>query len=246
MTNDDLRKCVGRVLRKTGLYNPVMKSIHAFWRCWGGLSGRNERLFAQYMNQAAPHKLHIGCGTNYLEGWFNTDLYPNKRRAGLNATRWFPYPDASFDYVFSEHMIEHVPYHRGYVMLSEAFRVLKPGGTLRIVTPDICFLIGLYQNEDNDLHRAYTKWNAELFIGDRAPHNPVSVVNNFFRDWGHQYIYDFYVMRDTLAKIGFVEIVRGDLKKSAHSALQNLEHDERIPSGFLELESMVIEAKKSI
>jgi len=45
-----------------------------------------------------------------------------------------PFPDASFDVVTSFQVIEHVPSPQAY--LAEAKRVLKPGGTLLVVTPD--------------------------------------------------------------------------------------------------------------
>lgn len=44
-----------------------------------------------------------------------------------------PVPDASFDTVFSTQVLEHVANHGG--MLSEAFRVLKPGGSLVLSCP---------------------------------------------------------------------------------------------------------------
>jgi 2-polyprenyl-3-methyl-5-hydroxy-6-metoxy-1,4-benzoquinol methylase len=45
-----------------------------------------------------------------------------------------PFPDDSFDVVTSFQVIEHVPSPAAY--LAEAKRVLKPGGTLLVVTPD--------------------------------------------------------------------------------------------------------------
>jgi predicted SAM-dependent methyltransferase len=50
-----------------------------------------------------------------------------------------------FDYVFSEHMIEHVSYAEGLLMLRECLRVLKPGGRIRIATPSLEVLLDLYK-----------------------------------------------------------------------------------------------------
>jgi predicted SAM-dependent methyltransferase len=236
------------LLKQTGLYKPVRfivkRSIPTFWIPYGKLTKRGERLLDLYIRNHKVHKLHIGCGGNYLKGWFNTDLSPNSRRTRLNATKRFPFPDNTFDYIFTEHMIEHVPYALGRVMLAECFRVLKPGGVLRVVTPNLKFLLGLYQDNEQKINRDYIKWSGELFLGEKAPHNATSVINNFYRDWGHQYIYDVPVMKDALTKSGFTEIVETEIGKSSHPELQSLEHDERMPEGFLALESMIIEAKK--
>lgn len=235
------------LLKQTRLYKPlrfvVKKSVPAFWEPYGVLTNRTDRTLMKYLRENKVHKLHIGCGGNYLPGWFNTDLIPNARRTKLNATKRFPYHDNTFDYIFTEHMIEHVPYNLGRITLAECFRVLKPGGTLRIVTPDLKFLLGLYQN-DNEINRNYIKWSSELFFGERAPHNAAAVINNFYRDWGHQFIYDVPVMKDALTKSGFTDLMEEKIGQSNHADLLELEHDTRMPAGFLALESMIIEAKK--
>ena len=57
-------------------------------------------------------KLHLGCGRNLLDGWINTDFNIAKFRGSdfLDVTEKFPYDDNSVDYIFSEHMIEHISY----------------------------------------------------------------------------------------------------------------------------------------
>ena len=56
---------------------------------------------------------------------------------------------------------------------------------MRIVTPDLKFPIGLYQN-DNKINRDYINWSSKLFLGDLAPAVATSVINNFYRDWDHK------------------------------------------------------------
>ena len=48
--------------------------------------------------------------------------------------RWFA--DGQFDYVFSGHMLEHVPYERALAAVGEFMRVLRPGGLLFLYLPD--------------------------------------------------------------------------------------------------------------
>jgi len=74
-------------------------------------------------------KLHLGCGPNLLEGWHNYDTDVDIRAP-------LPWPDDSAELVFAEHVIEHVTMPEGVRFLAECYRVLKPGGALRLSFPD--------------------------------------------------------------------------------------------------------------
>ena len=54
-------------------------------------------------------------------------------KANLDAT--LPWPDQTFDVVISTEGIEHLENH--YLFLRELYRILKPGGTLVLTTPNI-------------------------------------------------------------------------------------------------------------
>jgi predicted SAM-dependent methyltransferase len=206
-----------------------------------GLTDR--KLAAAYFAEAKQPKLHIGCGQNIRPGWLNTDNFPKAHGAmHLDATRRFPFPDSVFDYAFSEHMIEHVPYADGFSMLKECRRVLKPGGRIRLSTPDFAFLMDLTRADRSDLQRAYITWTAKKYFPD-APHdNPMFVINNFVREWGHTFIYDERTLREALAEAGFTDITRCQLQQSTDKALCGLEYEERMPAGFLNLETITFEA----
>ena len=243
-----MRKTFIQFLHRIGLYQPVRwlytRCVSYSWRAYSFLTGRDRAIVQTYLTRHDVRKLHLGCGLNYLSGWLNTDLFPNEHRVHLNVTKRFPYPDNTFDFIYSEHMIEHLLFAAGRNMLSECFRVLKPNGVMRLVTPDFRFLLNLYLDPDKPLHRDYIEWNSDLFVKDEAPHNALSVINNYVRDWGHQYIYDVPILRKTLSAIGFRDIEERLLGESLHSDLQKLEHESRHPAGFLALESLVLEAKK--
>lgn len=63
-------------------------------------------------------------------------LGPRFRAADLNAP--LPWPDAAFDAFFSTEGIEHL--ENRFLFLREARRVLRPGGTLVLTTPNIVAL----------------------------------------------------------------------------------------------------------
>lgn len=209
--------------------------------------GRVDRkIVDEYLSKNTSRKLHIGCGDNVREGWLNADYFPtNPDILHLDATHTFPFRDNEFDYVFSEHMIEHVSYSQGEKMLSESYRVLRPGGKLRISTPDMAFLVGLYGSSKSDVQNKYIRWATDRFIKSAPFYGDVFVINNFVRNWGHQFIYDESSLRASIEKVGFSTIIRCELNDSADDALRCLENEKRMPEGFLKLESITFEATKA-
>ncbi|MCA0303892.1 MAG: methyltransferase domain-containing protein [Proteobacteria bacterium] len=202
----------------------------------------------QYFAGTTTPRLHIGCGRHILPGWLNTDIHlqdPALPVYLLDGTRDFPFADATFDSVFSEHMIEHIPYPDGLHMLRECRRVLKPGGVLRLSTPDLDFLLGLRRPDRSPLQEAYVRWASETNTPE-APErtNEVFVINYFVRAWGHTFIYDAPTLVQSLRAAGFDDVQRCELGASSRPALCNLENEARMPAGFLRLESMVFEATR--
>jgi predicted SAM-dependent methyltransferase len=189
-------------------------------------------------------KLQLGAGQSRLEGWLNTDLVASRDVVYVDATRRFPFADGQFTYVFTEHMIEHVPFGQGCHMLSEIYRVLRTGGKVRIATPDFGFLLRLCREQISQQEQEYIAWAIRTLRPD-LPAGPVSVVNNFFRDWGHQYIYDQQTLSQVLSNCGFGNIVRCEVGQSSEPALSGLErHGELIGDSNNRLETLVIEATK--
>ena len=198
-------------------------------------------------------KLHLGCGRNILDGWINTD-YNTAKFGGseyLDVTKKFPYNNNSVDYIFSEHMIEHITYHEGKFMLEESFRVLKSDGKIRISTPDLKFLIELYTDNKTDLQKRYIDYTVNHPAYNVSIGIDTFIINNFVRDWGHIFIYDKKILKTLLESIGFTDVKSYLITESEDENLKNLEHitDEiNINQGqtkeFLQLETFTLEAKK--
>ena len=71
-------------------------------------------------------------------------------------------------------------------------------------------------------------------------------MNNFFRDWGHEVLYNYEGLEVVLKKAGFVNIKRQDVGKSGIAVFDKLEkHGEIIPDEFNVLETVVVEAEKT-
>ncbi len=198
-----------------------------------------------YFAKNEIRKLHIGCGGNILSGWLNTEVFPySDNILHLDATDTFPFENDMFEYVFSEHMIEHISYSNGLRMLSECHRILRNNGKIRISTPNLQFLNDLYRDSKSELQMEYIKWATDNFIKSAPYYDDTFVINNFVRCWGHLFIYDEKTLRSSLERAGFSKIIRCDLNESRGEALRNLENEKRMPKGFLRLESFTLEGTK--
>ena len=246
-----MRKAVGQVL-KTFHLDPLARDILEIGKLLKFQTRRkfgllDRQIVVEYLKRNDIRKLHIGCGDNILSGWLNSDYYPHSAAIlHLDATKTFPLGNNEFDYIFSEHMIEHISYSQGLLMLTECFRVLKEEGTIRLSTPDLSFLIDLYKDDKSNLQKEYIKWATDTFIRDVQYYEDTFVINNFMRHWGHLFIYDEKTLRSSLEKAGFTRVTRCALNQSEDDSLRNLENEKRIPEGFLRLETITLEGRKLV
>jgi predicted SAM-dependent methyltransferase len=200
-----------------------------------------------YLRMHAVHKLQLGAAENVRAGWLNTDLHGYRHGdelVYLDARKRFPLPEGSFDFVFSEHMIEHLSYAEGQSCLRECFRVLRPGGRLRVATPSLERLAALYDGDPTDVQRRYIHWAVETLSPEAEATLPGVVVNNFFHSWGHRFIYDPQTLRHALMSAGFVDIEECRVGESSHSELADLEQHLAEQPELNEYETFVLEARR--
>ena len=208
---------------------------------------RRGRRIDAYLRAHAVRKLQLGTGSNPYEGWLNTDIEDYKREnrvVYLDVRKPFPLPDASFDLIFSEHVIEHITYTEGLSCLRECYRILRPGGRLRIATPSLRRLARLYDEDLTDLQRRYTSWSVDVFVEDADVPLPGFVVNNMLRNFGHQFVYDEQTLRHALETAGFVDVKEWPVGQSDEPALTGLERHMRSAAEFNAYETLVLEARK--
>lgn len=197
-----------------------------------------------YIKSQEIRKLQIGCGSNLLQGWLNTDLNPTRQIAFLDATRRLPFADGTFSYVFCEHMIEHIAYQKAAKLIREIFRVLRPGGKLRIATPDLRFVIDLYGNKST-LNQEYISWMIDRELQGFEFKLDSIVINHLMRGFGHKFIYDFETLKMLLEKNGFTNVTRHKPGESDEMHLKEVEmHGRTVPYEFNNLETMVVECIK--
>lgn len=90
----------------------------------------------------APLWINLGArencdpATNY-EGWIGVDIEPKRAMCVQHDLREpIPLPDASVDRIVSEHCFEHIDRESARRLLDECYRLLRPGGLLRVSVPD--------------------------------------------------------------------------------------------------------------
>jgi predicted SAM-dependent methyltransferase len=210
---------------------------------------KSKEVIESYLAGPGPHKLELGAGHNGKHGWLPTDRSEFENSKGVytvrvDVTKPFPFGDETFDYIFSEHMIEHLSLKDGQFMVNECKTVLKRKGVLRIVTPSLGFLLRVLSSDRSRFEENYVRWSVKVLVPDAPTVTNAVFFNNFVRAWGHLFIYDRQTLEFIMKEAGFSGIKECLIGKSEHSALTDVESIDRMPPGYHELESMIFEATK--
>lgn len=159
-----------------------------------------------FLAAPGPRRLNLGCGHNVLRGWLNVDLEGGRHgKTFMDALKPYPIPGQSIDAILCEHLIEHLPREGGRYLLGEAFRVLKPGGAIRIVTPDLEGLARMCVNGPSAAEKSYLDFVAKLH--GRTSITPADALNYIFYEYGHRHIFTAAELRQAMTEAGFVDIV---------------------------------------
>lgn len=183
-------------------------------------------------------KLNLGCGGIRPEGWINTDSslnahlqrlpvigkplakmlhkvsYDTNNLRYMNLNKRWKFADNSVDIVYSSHTFEHLSLTTTELFLKESFRVLKPGGVLRLVVPDLYKICKKYVTEleaGKEDASEYTMWAINMHReGQYGP--KISAMKKMVYEWQgyphqHKFMYDEKSLANRFRQHGFVDIL---------------------------------------
>jgi predicted SAM-dependent methyltransferase len=88
------------------------------------------------LQQPAPLKLNFGCGQIKVPDFIGVDLYAPGADMKVDLFSFpLPWKDGEVDEIMASHFIEHIPAKLRWPFYDECFRILKPGGILRLAVP---------------------------------------------------------------------------------------------------------------
>ena len=168
-------------------------------------------------------KLNLGCGQNVVDGWVNVDYAFGARLTKIpvistivrklklfsadwneaifvhDLTRSFPWPDSTADVAYSSHTLEHFSREDGRNFLLECHRVLRKGGILRIVVPDLRQFVTDYMEDKFQADHFVEKLGVLVHTGNSAIKKKLAP----FIGFPHKCMYDNSRLLEILDEVGF-------------------------------------------
>ena len=96
-------------------------------------------------------KINVGCGTDHKPGYIGVDRenWDGNIKVILDIEKEsLPFEDETVDEVYCSHVLEHVD--RPELLISEFYRILKPGALLNIIVPHYS-----HPNSHQPMHKNY-------------------------------------------------------------------------------------------
>lgn len=227
----------------------------------------------------ASTKLHLGCGLMAPQTWLNVDGSRNAwlaqrpllrsvaRTFGLvpkyaDQVPWpknvtihdvrkpLPWANGTFTAVYASHVLEHLYLGEAQRLLKECYRVLKPGGVVRMVVPDLEACASDYLHNKPvppavinyaNLNTPGDLFNQRVLFHDIEPPggNPVTkyyhLKNNFHQ---HKWMYDARSLCARFAEAGFKECERRTYAQSRIEGITEVERQDRVDGGNLAVEGV--------
>jgi SAM-dependent methyltransferase len=223
---------------------------------------------------APLQRVHLGCGLKTPPDWVNIDsslnarlskyplllralkavgIVPRTATEGWNPTvvghdlrKPLPFQNDSASAVYTSHLLEHLYLSEAKRLLNECYRILAPGGVLRVVVPDLEAIVReyngervfLYENDgdENCKHDRVLRadrLNERLMFRSPAPSRGLLNAYRFFSGdpYHHKWMFDRESLTEYVRQAGFCNVEPKDVHDSRIPGIEAVEDEWRILHG---------------
>ncbi len=162
-------------------------------------------------------RLNLGCGPILLDGHLNLDVEAvapdGERFRRCDVRQGLPFPDGSVESINASHFLEHLTLPEARALLVECWRVLEPGGAIRVAVPDLRRLLDHYRQRRMDafegvqpeVYRTVEAQSLKLSLILLANMHPASTREHYL---GHQLLLDEDGLAELLLEAWFGDVDR--------------------------------------
>ena len=147
-------------------------------------------------------KLWLNIGSGAKSHWDFVNIDGNIFRhpdMWLDLKNGIPFASETVDGIYASHVLEHFYYKEVMKIFRESYRVLRPGGALRMIVPSMEGAIAAYLDGNRSWFSEFpTKFES---LGGRF-------ANFLFCDGQHRLAFDFSFAEEVMRAAGFSSIVR--------------------------------------
>ena len=208
--------------------------------------------------------LQFGCGLSTHPNWLNYDrsprlffenslvfpllsfcglkrLFPKDAKYG-DIVKGLPISKGSIDLIYSSHVLEHMSQQDAMIALRNCFELLKPGGKLKIVVPDLFCRVEKYYN-DAGHSEAADGFLIDTLLGTEVYDRSFrGLVSRALGSSEHLWMYDVASLTQKLQAVGFTSVARSGYLNSGDPEFEQVEEESRFFDG--EYQELSLEAVK--
>jgi predicted SAM-dependent methyltransferase len=201
-------------------------------------------------------RLNLGCGHRYVKNWINVDYSIGARVSKIyllssilqklkilktpwnkniilqDLTKKFQWGTETIHTIYSSHTLEHLSKEQGELFLYECHRVLRKGGVLRIIVPNLDEIVDSYNSN------ALTSVDFLEALGVLDLHSKNKLMNIITKHFSypHRCMYNSVDLSKLLRGIGF-EVKSKKVFESQIQDIKSIELLERCSSNEVILEA---------
>lgn len=178
-----------------------------------------------------------------------------------------PFPDDYADVIYHSHFLEHLAKRDGFRFHQEAFRILKPGGILRIVVPDLELIVNEYISAISPVYDQNKHEKALNDLFDQIVRNEFGGINDLETKPSfaarvkkllgvgstpekcrelHRWMYDKYALLHISSQLGFQDTEIVDYKTSNIPGWTSYCLDNNENGSSYKEKSLYFEARKRV